>query len=61
MAPVHPGQAARAGPGSTRNRRPTSYSITHDTTEDAMRKALQAIEEDGNVTERPQMIRIEDL
>ncbi|MBS0238978.1 MAG: homoserine dehydrogenase [Proteobacteria bacterium] len=35
--------------------------ITHETTEEAMRRALDAIEKDGNVTERPQMIRIEEL
>lgn len=35
--------------------------ITHETTEDAMRRALATIEKDGNVTERPQMIRIEEI
>ena len=35
--------------------------ITHETTEEAMRKALETIENDGKVTERPQMIRIEEL
>ncbi len=35
--------------------------ITHETTEEAMRRALETIEKDGNVTERPQMIRIEEL
>jgi homoserine dehydrogenase len=35
--------------------------ITHETTEEAMRKALKAIEQDSNVTERPQMLRIEEL
>jgi homoserine dehydrogenase len=35
--------------------------ITHETTEHAMRKALETIEKDGKVTERPQMIRIEQL
>ena len=35
--------------------------ITHETTEEAMRGALEAIEKDGNVSERPQMIRIEPL
>ena len=35
--------------------------ITHETTEEAMRLALETIEKDGNVTERPQMIRIEEL
>ena len=35
--------------------------ITHETTEEAIRKALEAIENDGKVAERPQMIRIESL
>jgi homoserine dehydrogenase len=35
--------------------------ITHETTEQAMRRALSTIEKDGNVTEPPQMIRIEEL
>ena len=35
--------------------------ITHETTEEAMRKAIETIEQDGKVTERPQMIRIEEL
>ncbi len=35
--------------------------ITHETTEDAIRKALDAIEADGKVAARPQMIRIEEL
>ncbi|HRK18875.1 MAG TPA: homoserine dehydrogenase [Hyphomicrobiaceae bacterium] len=35
--------------------------VTHDTTEDAIRKALVAIESDGKVAEKPQMIRIEQL
>ena len=35
--------------------------ITHETTEEAIRKALEAIESDGKVSERPQMIRIEKL
>ena len=35
--------------------------ITHDTTEHAMRAALDGIEADGKVAERPQMIRIEPL
>lgn len=58
--PVHPGQAAEPAPGAAE---PAAnvILITHDTTEKAMRRALQAIENDGKVTERPQMIRIEDL
>ncbi len=35
--------------------------ITHQTTEAAMRKALAAIERDGHVDQKPQMIRIEKL
>jgi homoserine dehydrogenase len=35
--------------------------ITHQTSESAIRKALAAIEQDGNVDEKPQMIRIEKL
>jgi homoserine dehydrogenase len=35
--------------------------ITHETTEEAIRGALDAIHRDGNVSEEPQMIRIEPL
>jgi homoserine dehydrogenase len=35
--------------------------ITHETTEEAIRKTLDAIESDGKVSEKPQMIRIEKL
>jgi len=35
--------------------------ITHETTEEAIRQALEAIHRDGNVSEKPQMIRIEPL
>lgn len=35
--------------------------ITHETTEASIRQALDAIESDGQVATRPQMIRIEDL
>jgi homoserine dehydrogenase len=58
--PVHPGQAAEPPPGAAEPA-VNVILITHDTTEEAMRKALRAIEKDGKVTERPQMIRIEDL
>ena len=58
--PVHPGQAAEPPPG-TAERAVNVILITHDTTEEAMRNALWAIEADGHVAERPQMIRIEDL
>ncbi|HJU32347.1 MAG TPA: homoserine dehydrogenase [Hyphomicrobiaceae bacterium] len=51
------GIAARGKPGA-----PTPVVlITHETTEEAMRGSLAAIEKDGNVSERPQMIRIEPL
>jgi homoserine dehydrogenase len=35
--------------------------VTHETTEESIRKALEAIEADGKVAARPQMIRIEEL
>lgn len=35
--------------------------ITHETTEEAMRKAIADIEKDGRVAEKPQVIRIEEL
>lgn len=35
--------------------------ITHETMEEAIRRALDAIESDGHVNEKPQMIRIERL
>ncbi|MGQ0456543.1 MAG: homoserine dehydrogenase [Hyphomicrobium sp.] len=43
------------------NQSATVIIITHETTEEAMRLALQSIEHDGKVRERPQMIRIEEL
>jgi homoserine dehydrogenase len=52
-----PGMGARPVPGSLT----PVVLITHETTEEAMRKALDAIEHDGKVSERPQMIRIEKL
>ncbi len=52
-----PGIDARPAPGA-----PTAVVIiTHETTEEAIRKALDAIESDGKVAEKPQMIRIEKL
>ncbi len=39
----------------------TVIIITHEATEGAMRSALETIEKDGKVTQRPQMIRIEEL
>lgn len=57
IAPPAPGKAVAPQPQS-----PASViMITHETTEEAMRKALETIEKDGKVTERPQMIRIEEL
>lgn len=48
---------ARPTPGATM----PVILITHETTEEAIRGALKAIEADGNVSEKPQMIRIEPL
>ena len=54
---AQPGIDARPKPGA-----PTSVIlITHETTEAAMRGALEAIDRDGQVAEKPQMIRIEPL
>jgi homoserine dehydrogenase len=39
----------------------TVILITHETTEAAIRDALEAIHKDGQVSEKPQMIRIEPL
>jgi homoserine dehydrogenase len=52
-----PGIDARPTPGM-----PTSVIlITHETTEAAIRAALDAIHKDGQVSQKPQMIRIEPL
>jgi homoserine dehydrogenase len=52
-----PGIDARLAPGE-----PTPVIlITHETTEAAIRAALDAIHKDGQVSEKPQMIRIEPL
>jgi homoserine dehydrogenase len=52
-----PGIDARLAPGL-----PTPVIlITHETTEAAIRGALEAIHRDGEVSEKPQMIRIEPL
>ena len=52
-------------PGSGRSNRPDEPTpvviITHETTEAAIRQALDAIEADGHVDRKPQMIRIEQL
>jgi homoserine dehydrogenase len=53
--------APRIGSRVAKNKDQPVIIITHETTEHAMRKALETIEKDGNVTERPQMIRIEEL
>jgi homoserine dehydrogenase len=52
-----PGIDARPEPGS----QTPVVLITHETTEAAIRKALDGIEQDGKVAGRPQMIRIERL
>ena len=49
------------GPRGVPGAQATVVIITHDTTEEAIRKALEAIESDGKVAERPQMIGIEKL
>ena len=52
-----PGTGVRPELGS-----PTSVMlITHETTEAAMRSALEAIEKDGKIAHAPQMIRIEQM
>jgi homoserine dehydrogenase len=48
---------ARPAPGAAT----TVILITHETTEEAIRSALDAIHGDRNVSEKPQMIRIEPL
>jgi homoserine dehydrogenase len=48
-------------PASTPDTPASVIIITHEATEESMRKALETIEKDGKVTERPQMIRIEEL
>ncbi|MDX2157619.1 MAG: homoserine dehydrogenase [Hyphomicrobiaceae bacterium] len=47
----------RSAPGAQAN----VVIITHETTEEAIREALKAIEADGVVAEKPQMIRIEEM
>jgi homoserine dehydrogenase len=49
------------GPRGTAGAQANIVIVTHDTTEEAIRKALDAIEADGKVAEKPQMIRIEQL
>ena len=55
--PVLPGSGRTVG----RDAPMPVVMITHETTEAAMRLALDAIEADGHVDEKPQMIRIEKL
>lgn len=52
-----PGIGARPKPGAPA----PVVMITHETTEEAIRQAIEAIERDGKVSERPQVIRIEKL
>ncbi len=52
-----PGTSVRRAPGTPT----TVVLITHETTEEAIRQAIDAIESDGKVSERPQVIRIEKL
>jgi homoserine dehydrogenase len=52
-----PGIGARQQPGAPT----TVVMITHETTEEAIRQSIAAIEKDGKVSERPQVIRIEKL
>jgi homoserine dehydrogenase len=52
-----PGAATRQKPGTPA----LVVLITHETTEQAIRQAVEGIERDGNVAERPQVIRIEKL
>ena len=52
-----PGAAPRQKPGSPA----LVVIITHETTEEAIREAVEAIVQDGKVSERPQVIRIEKL
>ncbi len=49
------------GPRGTPGALANIVIITHETTEAAIRTALDAIEADGKVAERPQMIRIEEV
>lgn len=49
------------GPRAGRGAQASVVIITHETTEQAIRKALDSIEADGKVAEKPQMIRIEPL
>jgi homoserine dehydrogenase len=50
-----------SGRGGRRDEPTPVVMITHETTEAAIRLALDAVEADGHVDEKPQMIRIEKL
>jgi homoserine dehydrogenase len=50
-----------SGRPNAKGERTTVVMITHETTEAAIRQALEAIEAGGHVDEKPQMIRIEKL
>ena len=52
-----PDPAAKSGAGAAVQ----VIMITHETTEAAIRSALEKIEADGFVNEKPQMIRIESV
>ncbi len=54
-----PGEAGRGAAGTAAPA--TVIIVTHETTEESIRAALKAIEADGKVSERPQLIRIERL
>jgi len=51
----------QATKGAARGAAATVILITHETTEEKVRSALAAIELDGKVADKPQMIRIEAL
>jgi homoserine dehydrogenase len=55
------GNLARTRDGGTSETPARVVIITHETTEAAIRLTLDAIEADGNVADKPQMIRIEQL
>ncbi|MBQ9350849.1 MAG: homoserine dehydrogenase, partial [Phyllobacterium sp.] len=48
-------QSAESHPDATK----TVILVTHETTEAAVKKALEGIVKDGHSTDKPQMIRIE--
>jgi len=48
----------RAAPGDEEGRK-TVILVTHETTEAAVRKAVDGITKDGHLVDKPQVIRIE--